>query len=212
MFWDKKKKEGLLPDLPPANHKFMEDNLESERNALPSFPDSPTSKGFSQSAIKDAIGDSDRDNDGSDFDSPMDSTNVSSTTNERSFKTVEMEEWSPESDESGFRSNIPSIVEETDNNLIRSKKENNFGYSKISNPEKTGIFVKISKFHLAKKSLKEIQGTLEDIENLLQKIKEVRTKEESELSTWEKDIHQVKSRVHSVTEDIFEDIEWVQNS
>lgn len=64
MFWNKKDNgdEGELPELPPLKPEFMsiseqedDDTEEAEKHPLPSFPDSPTAKGFSQAAIKDAI-------------------------------------------------------------------------------------------------------------------------------------------------------------
>ncbi|MEK6855543.1 MAG: hypothetical protein AABX66_00115 [Nanoarchaeota archaeon] len=67
MFWDKKENKGELPDLPPLKPELTtlpvketdeEDNesdFSIDKHPLPSFPDSPTKKGFSQSAIKDAV-------------------------------------------------------------------------------------------------------------------------------------------------------------
>jgi len=74
MFWNKKDDENSLPDINSQSRPFK-DNLDdnedesqgdsfddpiesiktSEKQSLPSFPDSPMKKGFSQSAIKDAI-------------------------------------------------------------------------------------------------------------------------------------------------------------
>lgn len=67
MFWDKKRKASALPDLPmppqippPIRDEFSypqeeNENSEEETHSLPSFPDSPVQKGFSQAAIKDAV-------------------------------------------------------------------------------------------------------------------------------------------------------------
>src|SRR3989338_4215987 len=78
MFWSKKDDKKSLPDLPPYRSSIMsgadetseigssglhmgeEDESEgvAEKHDLPSFPDSMNDKGFSQAAIRDAVGDS----------------------------------------------------------------------------------------------------------------------------------------------------------
>lgn len=67
MFWNKKESKASLPDLPLLDPKLLIMNNSEETNSeesdehdvenhpLPSFPDSPTNKGFSQIAIKEAI-------------------------------------------------------------------------------------------------------------------------------------------------------------
>src|SRR3989344_7402811 len=71
MFWNKKDEGKSLPDLPPLKSPFskelvpqlnadkgenMDDEFSAEEKpSLPSFPDSPIDKGFSQSAIKEAV-------------------------------------------------------------------------------------------------------------------------------------------------------------
>lgn len=73
MFWNKKEDKKSLPDLPPLKSPFSQElsppvsqplqpaeledvhKPEEEKNSLPSFPDSPVDKGFSQSAIKEAV-------------------------------------------------------------------------------------------------------------------------------------------------------------
>lgn len=70
MFWNKKEDKTGLPDLPPIKSPFSkelmpaQDNLDNpedekitDNQPLPTFPDSPSNKGFSQSAIKEAVSD-----------------------------------------------------------------------------------------------------------------------------------------------------------
>lgn len=64
-FWSKKKKEEGLPDLPPipvppqeneaSSAQELEEFEESDVHPLPTFPESPLQKGFSQAAIKEAV-------------------------------------------------------------------------------------------------------------------------------------------------------------
>lgn len=92
MFWNKKESEKGLPDLPPSNTdipSFRKQNSEikpitievPEKHNLPSFPDSPNERGFSQAAIKDAIEDKEVVNDLPKM--------------PQEIKTVEMDEFSP---------------------------------------------------------------------------------------------------------------------
>jgi len=70
MLWNKKEDDkDSLPELPPikprlaiapaqqsTQHLGPKDEFEPEKNALPSFPNSAINQGFSQAAIKDAVG------------------------------------------------------------------------------------------------------------------------------------------------------------
>ena len=95
-------------------------------------------------------------------------------------KTMEMEEWTPHK--------LPSPSEPAPAAL----------------PRKHEVFVKIDKFHSAKRSLEMAKEKLEDIDALLKKIRETKIKEEQELSSWEKELSSVKARIKHVTENIFE--------
>lgn len=68
------------------------------------------------------------------------------------------------------------------------------------------VFVRIDKFHTARKSLSEIQSKLNDIDELVRRIRETKLKEEQELANWEKDLMQIKERVATVSENIFEKV------
>lgn len=69
------------------------------------------------------------------------------------------------------------------------------------------VFVKIDKFHTARKSLTLAQQEIENVSDLLKKIRETKLREEQELSAWEKDIANAKSRVQEVSSNIFEKVE-----
>ena len=69
------------------------------------------------------------------------------------------------------------------------------------------VFVRIDKFHTARKSLSEIQNKLNDIDELVRRIRDTKLKEEQELANWEKELMQIKSKVQTVTENIFEKVE-----
>src|SRR2546429_1707170 len=97
MFWNKKEDKKSLPDLPPLQSPFSKDlipqmNTEehteehAQDQSLPSFPDSPLNRGFSQSVIKDAVGSSEEEEP------------IGQPFNDKTFKTIEMDDDSHEND------------------------------------------------------------------------------------------------------------------
>ncbi len=90
MFWSKKEEKKTLPDLPPLKTPLLqtgftipsdipeqEDEADTmEKHGLPSFPDSPIRRSFSQAVIKDAV--------------TNDMEETHSASSEKTFKTVEV--------------------------------------------------------------------------------------------------------------------------
>ena len=239
MFWNKKEDRKILPDLPESPQQFqpmqqsydqsydqeqyppqMEEHIEKQK--LPSFPDSPIQKGFSQAAIKDAINPSE---------SNEEETTSPPIKDAKTIKTIEMDDWSsgnlpapsppivrqlPKLEKIKItpqptipvqpsmpivqESFIPSPPTEPYNSpLIRSTSK---GSGKPSD-----IFVKLDKFVSARKALQDIQQKLEDVDELLKKIRETKLREEQELAIWEKEMASVKARVGEITQNVFEKIE-----
>lgn len=223
MLFFKKKEDSLgLPDLPPSQvtnlkpitrevpmppetqnskpgfSKIEEDNDDEddnemfEKHALPSFPDAPNVKGFSQAAIKDAVGTGKEESELPEIHpAPINIPKAppllpkllpkapEAPTPSKNFKTMEMEEWTPEKTMQAPKATMPM--------------------QKGSN-----IYVRLDKFHTAKRSLEDIKSKVEEVETLLNKIREIKMREEQELSGWEKDIFGIKSRLQDVTDNIFE--------
>lgn len=190
MFWKKKEDEKSLPDLPPLKPVFpapsaseeqlkenddedMDDDAPVERHNLPSFPDSPISKGFSQAAIKDAVEKNEEEQ---------------MIPVERSFKTIEMDN----------ELSKPSFLPPPENTSQSMRK------AMATESKSKEVFVKIEKFHSARKSLAMAEAQVGDIESLLRKVREVRLREEQELTAWEKDISSVKSRIEEVSKNLFD--------
>lgn len=204
MFWDKKEKKSLLPEITPSgvqletrmplppssqytpykpnyeDNSFEDDDF--ERQSLPSFPDSPMKKGFSQAAIKEAV------------------NTKTSFENTKNPKIMEIEDWSPKS--------LPPVPSSFGKNSYTQESESISSVSPPSFSEKTKtrseVFVKIEKFNTAKRSLQAVHEKLDEIDNLLKKIRDTKMREEQELSAWEKDITTLKSRIQEVTENVFE--------
>lgn len=193
LFKRNKEDEGRLPDLPssgnsplmPAfpDHHDEEENF--ERHALPAFPDSPSHNRFSQAAIKDAVG-----------------NNEQEFSHERPPAVLEMDEWrpgtlknniEPEREHRGF---LPPPPTELPQRVMREPR------SKTAD-----VFVRLDKFQTAKRNLGEINQKLAEIEEMIRKIRETKLREDQELSSWENDLMQVKSRIQEVNDNIFEKVE-----
>lgn len=171
-----------------------------ERHSLPSFPDSPIKKGFSQSAIKEAVnpehmGPEEKE----EFPLPE-----LPHYEDRRFKTTELEE---------DHKPLPTITKEIPNKEFRPMK---LGLPPVrpqvpefvpKPTEKADIFIRIDKFKAARRSLSEIKLKVDDVESLLRKIRETKLREEQELSGWESDLNAIKAKIKDVTQNIFEKTE-----
>ena len=207
MLWSKKEDRKALPDLPPfkgpigtdvkqggivgLDEEYEDDDL--ERHELPSFPDSMQDKGFSQAAIKDAVGYS-----GNQKTSPV------FPAGDR-FKTVEMEEWTPSIQERSSKPIIETAPERE--RILEEPPHENFSDNFSKAQKNSDIFVKLDKFYSARKALVDAQMKLEDIDALLRKIRETKLREEQELTGWEKELMGVKARLNDVTGNLFEKVD-----
>ncbi|GAI51278.1 unnamed protein product, partial [marine sediment metagenome] len=65
------------------------------------------------------------------------------------------------------------------------------------------IFIRLDKFQTAIEIFEEIKTQVQEIDNLLKKTKEIKIKEEQELSDWEREIQIIKSRIDLIDKNIF---------
>ncbi len=189
MFWHKKEEAEHLPDLPPvkpvpdvnlaSSEEYEEDD--EQRHGLPSFPDSALHRGFSQAAIKDAVSQSDVGQE----------QTIGNPMNQRKFRTVEMED-SFSSNRSNFPISPPPFYR---NQPMEDSKQKD-----------KDVYIRIDKFYSARKALETTRDKLNEIDELLRKIRETKLREEQELNAWEKELSEVKARVHEVVETIFEKV------
>ncbi|MCA9485861.1 MAG: hypothetical protein KC506_03390 [Nanoarchaeota archaeon] len=196
----KKDDKSKLPDLPPSpipmrlpSSSFMSHDMNHE-SSMPSFPDVPSKKP-SDEEIKGAVG-----RDDSFLGNPPSKMNV-----------VEMQEWSPGSssemrpssmgmNSSGF-DDIPAMPE----GIAPPEIETSMAPAKETRPK--DVFVRIDKFHSARKALTDVKEKLQEVDDFVRKIREIKMREEQELSSWEKDIMHIRTRVQHVSENIFEKVE-----
>ena len=231
MFWNKKEDKRSLPDLPPLQKPMFnirsgqggksvplgegqgeEDSVESQE--LPSFPDSLNDKGFSQAAIKDAVSaGSEREEEHTSFEFPEEPSNKapSQSFNDK-YKTLEMEEWAPSIGGRGQKmsSRLPLPARASSAGLSEPPSAVNiehFEQGMQRSNKNSDIFVKLDKFYSARKALVEAQQKMEDIDELLRRIRETKMREEQELIAWEKELITVKARMNDITVNLFEKVD-----
>lgn len=188
MLWNKKEDKSSLPDLPDISYK-------SDKNMLPSFPDSMDKRGFSQSAIKEAVSEA-----------AYSEENELPELPEADENSSKLPEWQPSITHSSSKE--PSELEDfpEEEKMKSEEVPERRMFAELSSPrtKNSDIFVKIDKFHTAKKTLYSIKSKVEEIESLLKRIRETKLKEERELSFWENELMNVKVKIKDVNENIFE--------
>jgi hypothetical protein len=65
------------------------------------------------------------------------------------------------------------------------------------------IYIRIDKFQTAQKNFETVKEKITEIESLLQKVKDVKSQEETELNGWTEDIEKIKARLSEVDSEIF---------
>ncbi len=184
MFWEKKRKNEGLPDLPPA--PAMRVSLPPIKPATVEMEDSSESIP-SMDIKKMPWMESGKSDDLPDVKTPL---NLPKFKDDKA-NLIEVEEWRSEP--------IPEFPETSHiNELSPSPKTNEKQASKHS------IFVKIDKFKSARGSLTKVEEKLEEIDDLFKKLREVKMKEDKEVDYIEKELQGIKSRIRMVTEDIFD--------
>jgi len=215
MFFEKKEDDRKLPDLPapefPPRVSGFGGDEDDGGSALPVFPDSPSGNRFAEAAIKDAVG-SEKER----------GIGLPPSEDRGEGKMVEMEEWEP----SHLRPKGDEFPvtgghhEHGEHHGGEHHEHHHKEHERIAPPPertvreegkvdsmKDDVFVKIDKFHSARRALGEIKGKLNDIDDLIKKIRETKLREEQELSNWEKDVMHIKARIENVSENIFEKVD-----
>lgn len=182
----KKKEDRMseLPELPPLpslpdfpESSELPHKPREELQPLPSFPSSITGERISNAAVKHAIN------------------------NEPEFREEEEQHILPEFPREQLtreldEAKIPAqkiLVRETKNRLLPEKIE--------------PIYVRIDKYQNSLASFQDIKKRILEIENLLRDIKELKAKEDGELTSWESEIQQTKSKLDSIDKALFGKLE-----
>ena len=176
-----------LPELPRLPSEFPElgDSFSLEEpHELPSFPTSATGEKFSRDTIKSAIIGEDKEEDNSEFPkvSPPSFTSLPAEPPKKIAPPIKVK-----------KDYLPS--------QMNSKQ---FGNEPSS--EKGPVFVRIDKFENALELFKKTREEVGEIEKLFDEIKELKTKEENELSNWERELQNMKGQIEKINENLFSKI------
>jgi hypothetical protein len=69
------------------------------------------------------------------------------------------------------------------------------------------VFIRIDKFEESMKIFQDIRSQISEIERLIKDTKEIKSKEEQEIASWETEIQSVKNQVEKIDKEIFSRIE-----
>ncbi len=216
MFGKKKKSDsGELPDLSVDRASvptmddyrrpqmtFPVDAENDDIHGLPSFPDSPMRRGFSQSMIKSAVETPDS---REDLPALPDDDESESTMPKKGPRLVELEEWKPSLPQAMSMSEPARSPPQMPRQMPRQSSRQM--PSQAMKPEievNRPVFIKLDKFKDARESLAAITEKVTHLDELLKMIKEVKAKENAEIEHWEEEIEKIKSRIGSVNSELFE--------
>lgn len=155
-------------------------NYAKEIHELPSFPTNSFSEKFSQNSIKSAIT-------GREFEEDIEEIDES-----------DMEEFSktivplP-------KKQIPLIKKQTEEKIIGMRN-----LQRVI-PEEP-IFIRIDKFEESLKIFNHVKEKISDIEYLLNETKQIKEKENEELSSWQEEVQKLKTQIERIDKDIFSKI------
>ena len=69
------------------------------------------------------------------------------------------------------------------------------------------IFVKIDKFQTAKNSFEKIKEKVTDIESMLIQVRDLKSKEEQELSNWQQELQLIKTKIQTIDDSLFSKVD-----
>lgn len=169
-----------LPELPKTQSKEKKDLPE-----LPSFPINSKNENINQEIVKSAVSDN------------------SSPEEKKSDINIQNDIYLTEEPEGAQIPPVPSVPSIAD--LPKRTLEINSTEEKTSK-EIEPIFVRIDKFQTAQKHFDQIKNKIKEIDLIIGKIKDVKSKEEIELKGWTEDVEKIKSRLSEIDSDIFNQI------
>lgn len=180
-----------LPEIPAPQN-----NEKKELPELPSFPSTSENENLNQEIVRSAVSD--------DIPSEEKEENLD-IQNDIQISEEPGEEFRiPPRPFGGINAlgfpSRPSIADLPKRTLeINSTKEKN---TKEIEP----IFVRIDKFQSAQKNFEQIKIKVREIESIIGKITDIKSKEEVELKGWSEDIEKIKARLSEIDLEIFDQI------
>lgn len=205
---NKKEDTPTLPALPPLPDLNLKSNNTSsnsqisndaKRFSLPSLPNSAIGQKMNQNIVKDAVNPIDKE----DYDV------INPQQQMKQVRTQEINEFPQKMQPSMFtpqekfgQVKIPvekqKTMEMSDWEPTQRQRVNPLSIRK-SEP----LFIKLEKFETTISTFNEIKMKVSEIESLLKNIREIKIKEEKELSEWEKEITEIKARLEQIDKEVF---------
>lgn len=185
-----------FPEIPAANEPSPGEllnlkNNEPEIHQLPSFPTSPNAEKFSQNTIKDAVG------------LPEENYEYEDEI-EDEIEDEKLPKMIPEKVNAPIIESTPYIDKSPTSIKDKIEKEKEVP-QRVKSTEP--IFIRIDKFENSLKIFQTAKRKISEIEELLKNTKELKAKEQEELTAWEEEILQLKMQIEKVDEDIFSKVE-----
>ncbi|MFA6022938.1 MAG: hypothetical protein WC781_02515 [Candidatus Pacearchaeota archaeon] len=219
---EKKEDMSKLPGLPPLPEESIKTTYPPEKAfqpeqrknfTLPSFPDSNFGQKMNQETIKGAITEKNNEEKPIGGYIPPQKAKTQEISDIKSVRSLqpsefEMREMKPRTMEiSDWSQNKPQQSEWVPSRLQKSqqmpiqKYETQREFQKIKKAEP--LFIKLEKFESTISTFNEIKMKISEIESLLRNIREIKLKEEKELSDWEKEIEMIKARLDQIDREVF---------
>jgi len=176
--------EPMIKEFPTIPEEYTKEDTETIHQ-LPSFPTSETGQQFTRNSIKSAITGNNYEPEAEE----LPTTDYKDLT--ISPPTTKLPQEEP--------SKIKEIKEIEGQPMIDYEVER----PKSNEP----IFIRIDKFEESLKIFDGVKGRLGEIENMLSEVKELKEKEQIELTAWEESIQKLKHQIEKVDSDIFSKIE-----
>ena len=215
-----------LPEFPPENTYQKE---EEKLPQLPTFPNNSIGNKFSQNTIKDAVTGRKEDEEvfeAEDFLEQHRGTmqkppikksfskeydeyeqSVSGSKPEKKFSKEYDEDETFSAEEAMYERSIPAIPNITAETKVKEEPVKEYAVRNYMTRKAEPVFIRIDKFEESMKIFQDIRSQISDIEKLIKNTKEIKAKEEEELTSWEAEIQTVKNKIEKVNQEIFSRVE-----
>lgn len=183
-----------LPELPKLpDFPYMDESSHEEESLpqLPRFPNNSLGNKFSQNTIKEAI--------------------TGKKEEEEVFDAEDFTEEEKRMMQKPLQKPLREDVEDYETGVLMKPKlkeiSPNFVEKNYMTRKAEPVFIRIDKFEESMNIFQNIKTQISEIENLIKKTKEVKDKEEEELTSWQTEIQLIKDQIEKVNQDIFSRIE-----
>ena len=166
----------LLPSLPENPEELPQISKEEELPELPSFPKNFHDNDLNQEIVKSAVSDN---------------------------SSGESEVIEPEQNVEELIPSIPSQeINPAEEETVNNKKSISNSEGKFSEP----VFIRIDKYQAAKKNVEEIRIKVSEMEKIINKLNELKLKEDEEIKQWSEEVEKLRTRLRDIDSDIFNQI------